>query len=219
MIKKMKRKKVTIVDYGLGNLLSLKRAFEFIGADVIISNEHKDIIDSPRIILPGVGAFPKAMEYIKNLKLDEILFSATRKEKPLLGICLGMQLLLSESEEFSLTKGLDLISGKVIPIPKNSKDKKKLKIPHVGWNSLILSDNLKSWDKTILRNNKILDEVYFVHSFMVSSEDVNHNVADCIYGDHKITAAIQKENIFGCQFHPEKSGKVGIQVLKSFLEL
>ena len=112
MIKKMKRKKVTIVDYGLGNLLSLKRAFEFIGADVIISNEHKDIIDSPRIILPGVGAFPKAMEYIKNLKLDEILFSATRKEKPLLGICLGMQLLLSESEEFSLTKGLDLISGK-----------------------------------------------------------------------------------------------------------
>ena len=89
----------------------------------------------------------------------------------------------------------------------------------MGWNSLILSDNLKSWDKTILRNNKILDEVYFVHSFMVSSEDVNHNVADCIYGDHKITAAIQKGNIFGCQFHPEKSGKVGIQVLKSFLEL
>jgi glutamine amidotransferase len=213
----MKNEKVTIIDYGLGNLLSLKRALEFVGAIVDISNNHKAILDSSRVILPGIGAFPTAVEHIKSLKLDEVLLSTANKERPFLGICLGMQLLLSTSEEFSLTKGLNLISGKVVPIQVSLKN--KIKIPHIGWNSLVLSKNKKKWENTILKNIKPSAEVYFVHSFKALTSDSNNNIADCIYGTQTISSVVQKKNIIGCQFHPEKSGKIGLQILKNFLEL
>ena len=214
----MKNSKVTIVDYGLGNLLSLKRAFEFVGADVLVTSENNLIANSSRIVLPGVGAFNKAMELIKGLGIEEILTSSAKKEVPFLGICLGMQLLFTESEEFELTRGLNLIPGKVVSIPKSSKGGKKLILPHIGWNSLELSKNRNNWKDTILDKNDFSDKVYFIHSFMAIPDNTSDKVANCTYGDHEITAVVENKNIVGCQFHPEKSGKLGLKILKNFLE-
>ena len=213
----MKNSKVTIIDYGLGNLLSLKRAFEFVGAEVLITSENNLIANSSGIVLPGVGAFSKAMELIKSLGIKEILISSAKKEIPFLGICLGMQLLFTESEEFELTEGLNLIPGKVISIPKNSKDGKKLILPHIGWNSLELSKNRNNWKNTILGKNDFFDKVYFIHSFMALPKNSSDKVANCIYGGHEITAVVENKNISGCQFHPEKSGKLGLKILENFL--
>ena len=213
----MKNKELTIIDYGLGNLLSLKRAFEFIGASVIITNEPKLIANSSRVVLPGVGAFGTAMNFIKDLKVEESIISIAKKEIPFLGICLGMQLLFTESKEFKITKGLNLMEGKVIPIPINSVEGKRLTLPHIGWNSLLPSNNIDNWKDTILEDNNFNDEVYFVHSFMAKPNQSETKVAECIYGGHKITAVVKKNNIVGCQFHPEKSGEIGLKILKNFI--
>ena len=201
----MKRKDVTIIDYGSGNLLSLKRAFEFLGISVVITNEHKVINNSSRVVLPGVGAFGTAMQFIKDLNIEESLTSVAEKGIPFLGICLGMQLLFTESEEFKKTKGLNLIKGKVISIPTNSANGKKLTLPHIGWNSIVPSNNLNNWQGTILEDNNFSDEVYFIHSLMAVPQSQEDKIAECIYGGHRITAAVKKNNISGCQFHPEKS--------------
>ena len=213
----MKNKELTIIDYGLGNLLSLKRAFEFLGAKVVITNEPKLIAKSPRVVLPGVGAFGTAMNFIKDLKIEESLISIAKKEIPFLGICLGMQLLFTESKEFKITKGLNLMEGKVIPIPTNSVEGKRLTLPHIGWNSLLPSNNIGNWKDTILEDNNFNDEVYFVHSFMAKPNQSETKIAECIYGGHKITAVVKKNNIVGCQFHPEKSGEIGLKILKNFI--
>lgn len=213
----MINKKITIINYGLGNILNLKRAFEYLGASVIITNEHKEISKSSSIVLPGVGAFPNAMQSIDALQLKEILVSTAKKEIPFLGICLGMQLLFSESNEFGLTKGLGLIPGKVIEIPNSSKKGNKIKVPHMGWNSLILSEGISNWKGSILQANHPQEEVYFTHSYMGVPSDENNRLADCIYGDHRISAVVKNKNIVGCQFHPEKSGKSGLEILKQFI--
>jgi glutamine amidotransferase len=214
----MTNKKITIIDYGLGNILNLKRAFEFLGASVIITNEHKKISKSSSIVLPGVGAFPNAMQSINALQLKETLVSVAKKEIPFLGICLGMQLLFTESKEFSLTKGLGLIPGKVIEIPNSSKDGNKIKVPHMGWNSLALSEGVSSWKGSVLQENFPQEEVYFTHSYMGVPSNNNNRLADCIYGGHRISAVVKNKNIIGCQFHPEKSGKSGLEILKQFIK-
>jgi imidazole glycerol-phosphate synthase subunit HisH len=213
----MKSKKVTIVDYGLGNLLSLKRAFEFHDASVIITKEHKVISNSSRVVLPGVGAFGTAMQFIKDLNIEESLISVAEKGIPFLGICLGMQLLFTESEEFKKTKGLNLMTGKVISIPTNSVNGKRLTLPHIGWNSIVPSNNLNNWKGTILEDNNFSDEVYFIHSLMAAPQNEEDKIAECIYGGHRIIAAVKKNNISGCQFHPEKSGELGLKILKNFI--
>lgn len=213
----MKSKKVTIIDYGLGNLLSLKRAFEFHGTSVVITNEHKVISNSSRVVLPGVGAFGTAMQFIKDLNIEESLISVAEKGIPFLGICLGMQLLFTESEEFKKTKGLNLMAGKVISIPTNSVNGKRLTLPHIGWNSLVPSNNINNWEGSILEDNNFSDEVYFIHSFMAVPQNEEDKIAECIYGGHRITAAVKKNNISGCQFHPEKSGQLGLKILKNFI--
>ena len=214
----MKKPEVTIIDYGSGNLLSLKRAFEYLGADVIITNENNLILKASRIVLPGVGAFSKAMESIEKLEIKETIISAADKNIPFLGVCLGMQLLFTESEEFQITNGLNLIQGRVISVPNKSISGRRLILPHIGWNSLFPSKNLNSWKGSILENNKISDEVYFIHSFMAAPQKIDSKVAECIYGDHKITAVVEKNNIIGCQFHPEKSGEAGLKILKTFIK-
>lgn len=213
----MKSSKVTIVDYGVGNILSVKRGFEYLGATVSVCSNPKEIIKASRIVLPGVGAFPKAMDYLNELNLVDSIKEFALTSRPILAICLGMQLLMSESEEFEHTRGLNLITGKVIPIPKFSIVGARLKIPFVSWSELYPLDSDQTWNKTVLQDIKVGASAYFTHSFMVEPEQKSNSIAYTNYGGHKIKAVIQKDNITGCQFHPERSGNVGLTILRSFV--
>lgn len=215
----MKSSKVTIIDYGVGNILSVKRSFEYLGAAVSVSSDPTEIIKASRIVLPGVGAFPKAMNYLNELKLVDAIKNFALTTRPLFAICLGMQLLMSESEEFQKTQGLNIISGKVVPISNVSTAGIGQKIPFVSWSEIYPFDSKQNWNKTVLQDIRNGASAYFVHSFMVEPEENNHIIAYTNYGGHKIKAVIQKDNITGCQFHPEKSGEVGLKILKSFIEL
>ncbi len=211
----MSKSEVVVIDYGVGNLLSVQRGLEHCGVKVILTSDPEVILTANRVVLPGVGAFANAMDTLKNLGIVEVLTELSKLGTPLLGICLGMQLLLDESEEFGLSAGLGLIPGRVISIPNQTTSSKKQKIPHIGWNSLN-SPHSKSWDNTLLKNNQSGDAAYFVHSFMAVPLDTNHNIAECLYGGHKIAAVIGHNQITGCQFHPEKSGEVGLKILRNF---
>jgi glutamine amidotransferase len=157
------------------------------------------------------------MKELRQRKLDVVVQEVAARGISLLGICLGMQMLLTESEEFGLTSGLGLISGKVIPIPATTVVGESQKIPHIGWSSLVVPSHGKNWSGTVLENIAPDEAVYFVHSFMASPSSDEDRIADCIYGGAAISAVIGNKNIIGCQFHPEKSGKVGLKVLQSFL--
>ena len=213
----MKTPEITVIDYGVGNLLSVSRGLEHCGAKVNMSSDPDFILESKKVILPGVGAFPNGMRALIELGLDIVIKEVVKNEVPLLGICLGMQLLLDESEEFGITKGLGVIPGKVVPIPNKSVDGEIQKIPHIGWNSLV---NLGAdWQNTILQEVREGDAAYFVHSFTASPEKSEDRLADALYGDHKISAVIAKGNTTGCQFHPEKSGEIGLKILRNFVKL
>jgi|TARA_B100002019_G_C21238655_1_gene584205 glutamine amidotransferase len=209
---------VTILDYGIGNILSVSRGFEAIGAKVILASNIEGIYDAERLILPGVGAFAKGIEQLKKNNFDEAIIDVANHGKPLLGICLGMQFLMDSSEEFGNTNGLGLIPGKVIPIPPQDIAGESLIVPHIGWNALETSFN-KSWDNTLLANTPLKSNVYFVHSFFSKPNDDNHLLAHCIYGGNDLSAVISKDNVMGCQFHPEKSGEIGLNILKTFLSI
>ncbi|WP_411882778.1 imidazole glycerol phosphate synthase subunit HisH [Polaromonas sp. YR568] len=210
---------VVVIDYGVGNLLSVSRGLEHCGASVLVSNDPEIILAAPRIVLPGVGAFRDAMAELQRRKLDDVVRAFARQGKPLLGICLGMQLLLDESEEFGVTAGLGLIPGRVIPIPTSTSDGRAQKVPHIGWSELSLPPGRSSWDGTLLQGMGASEAFYFVHSFMAAPQDPSHRVADCQYGGAAVSAVIGRANIHGCQFHPEKSGTAGLKVLKHFLSL
>ena len=199
-----------IIDYGVGNLFSLKSSFAAIGVDVIVSNKKEDLQKADRIILPGVGAFGDAAEKLKASGLFETLLEEARSGKPLLGICLGMQLLFEKSYEYGEHEGLGLIPGEIRPIADVIP--KDYKIPHIGWNALDFTENKTDLFRYIENG----DHVYFVHSFYATGCAAN-TIANAEYGA-PLTAAVQKGNIYGCQFHPEKSGKVGLNILKAFCE-
>jgi glutamine amidotransferase len=208
---------VTVIDYGVGNLLSLKMSLEKVGAKVLITREKNLILNSSHIILPGVGAFPKAMSLIKKYNIDEYLLTSKNKGSNILGICLGMQLLMTSSCEFGLHSGLNFINGKVIPISDLNNYNNDIKIPNIGWHKIISKDI----DNSNLMLNNISNKAsfYFVHSFACLSDD-----PDCLkyyadYSNLKIPAIISNENIIGFQFHPEKSGKSGLNLLNNFLKL
>lgn len=210
---------VTILDYGAGNLFSVRKALEKCGANVILSSDPDVLLSSDRIVLPGVGAFGGAMSELQRLGLIEALQKFAQSGRPLLGICLGMQLLFDESEEFGLNLGLGLIPGRVIPIPKMASNGDRLKIPHIGWVSLNPSNSSNPWKDTILSSIVPDDCVYFVHSFMALPTNTSDQLASCFYGGHAIAAVVMHGNIIGCQFHPEKSGKVGLSILQGFCGL
>lgn len=197
---------LAIIDYGMGNLRSVEKALESLGYKTKITRDFNDIKNSEGIILPGVGAFPKAMENLKAKNLDIILKEEVYKGKPLLGICLGMQLLFNSSEEITFTEGLGLIEGTV------KKFEVKEKIPHMGWNNLKF--NVKS---PILNGIKEDSYVYFVHSFYANLKDENLN-AYTEYGT-KVPAVVSSGKVIGFQFHPEKSSDVGLKMLSNFKEL
>lgn len=201
--------KNVIIDYGMGNLHSVKNAFDFLGEDAVISNDFQDFITADALILPGVGAFPDASEVLYNSGAALIIKElCTVKEKPLLGICLGMQLLLDESYEVKLSKGLGLIGGSCKRITDTG-----LKIPHMGWNDLVIDDE----KCPLFKNTKNSDYVYFVHSYKAVLNDRKNLLAHTFYGEEIPAVIGNGKNVFGVQFHPEKSEKVGLNMIKSFV--
>lgn len=202
---------IAIVDYGVGNLFSLKSSFAKIGEDVTVTSDKKVIDNAEKIILPGVGAFSDAAKKLRDLELDTFLTEQTEKGKYLMGICLGMQMLFDKSFEYGEHKGLSLIKGEIQPI--SSVIDKDLKIPHMGWNPLIF----KSENHPLFKYINEGDCVYFVHSYYATNCDESV-IATAEYSK-ELTAAVAKENVLGCQFHPEKSGEVGLKILKAFCEL
>ena len=210
-------KKITIIDYGCGNILNLVRAIKFLGYEAETTHDKKKILNSSHLILPGVGAFGNAMEQLKKYNLHNTILEYVNLNKPLFGICLGMQILLTLSHEFGIHKGLGLIEGEVIKI-SNEKNK-EIKIPHMGWNEIYPNNDKKEWKNKILKNSLIGKSFYFVHSFICLTKNSNSVIAVCKYSDISIPAVISMGNIFGCQFHPEKSADNGLAVLKNFCEI
>ena len=198
---------IAIVDYGVGNLYSLERSFHAIGADVTVSADTKVLESADKLLLPGVGAFGDAAQKLRSSGLGEVVTQQAKSGKPLLGICLGMQLLFDMGYEYGEHPGLGLISGQVCPIADVIPG--DLKIPHMGWNALDFTRESK-----LFSHIKDGDYVYFVHSYYAAGCEAA-TIATAQYGA-ALTAAVEKENVFGCQFHPEKSGKVGLEILKAF---
>ena len=208
---------VAVIDYGMGNLLSVRRGLEHCGATVNVTGDRAAISAASRVVLPGVGAFADGMAELRRRQLDAVVREVAARGTALLGICLGMQMLLDESEEFGTTAGLGLIPGRVVPIPSITSDGHPQKIPHIGWNALIPPEGREHWNGTLLEEIAVGEAVYFVHSFMAAPKGTEHRIADCIYGGQRVSAAIGRANVSGCQFHPEKSGAVGLRVLRTFL--
>jgi glutamine amidotransferase len=213
----MSRCDVAVIDYGMGNLLSVRRGLEHCGAVVNVTADPDAILSAPRVVLPGVGAFADVMAELNSRGLDTVVREVAKQGTPLLGICLGMQMFLDESHEFVTTTGLGLIPGEVVAVPSMGSDCLAHKIPHIGWNALVMPEGHEGWEGSLLQDVKVGDAVYFVHSFMASPSNPMHRIANCLYGGIPISAVIARDNVVGCQFHPEKSGEVGLRVLRRFL--
>jgi len=208
------KKEVIIIDYGMGNLFSVKLACEKVGLEAIISHDKAEISKATALILPGVGAFGDAMEALKELDLVGVIKKFIDSGKPFLGICLGMQLLMTESEEFGNHKGLDIIKGKVIKIPSSAD-----KVPQVGWNKILKGKNKKDWNATLLDGLSEGDYMYFVHSFYVLPADTNVILSETNYAGLNYCSSLRTKNIFACQFHPEKSGEKGLLIYENLANL
>lgn len=200
---------IVIIDYGVGNLFSLESSLAKIGEKCIVSGDRLDIVQADKIILPGVGAFGDAAEKLRERGLDEVVLDEVGRGKPLLGICLGMQLLFEESFEYGNHRGLGIVKGSVRPLSERISG---LKIPHMGWNTLSFKKKSR-----LFEGLKDGDYVYFVHSYYGKCEDDSLS-ATTDYG-FEVTAAVEKDNVFGVQFHPEKSGDTGLKILKNFASM
>ena len=211
-------KKVVIIDYGLSNLLSITRAFEHIGVETEVTEDPKKLATADRIVLPGVGAFPLGIAELKKRGFfDEIKNSLEKKETPILGICLGMQMMLTKGFEIEETEGLDLVEGEIIKLPATNTDGSKNKVPHVAWSQIYAPEG-RTWNNSIFNNNHEQQYMYFVHSYYANTANKADVLSYTNFGDIKFTSAFQKDNIFGTQFHPEKSGENGLNILRVFVE-
>ena len=199
---------IAILDYDAGNLKSVEKALIFLGEECVITRDRREVRQADKLILPGVGSFGTAMEQLKKYEIDKMLKEAA-EEKPVLGICLGLQLLFDGSEESGGVEGLHLLKGGILKIP----DKEGLKIPHIGWNSLLLSNGGK-----LFEGMEEEPYVYFVHSYYLKAEDESIVKASAEYGVH-IHASVEQGNLFACQFHPEKSSSTGLSILSNFAGL
>jgi len=204
---------VTIVDYGMGNLRSVQKGFEKVGVKARLASDKNDIKRAEKLVLPGVGAFKDCMKNLSELDIISAIKEHINSGKPYLGLCLGLQALFTESEEFGLTKGLDVIKGRVVRFPDDEFKKKKLKIPHMGWNSV----NIQK-ETPLLKGIANGSYFYFVHSFYVKPDDDSVIATKTEYGID-FTSMISYKNVFGCQFHPEKSQTNGLTILKNFGDL
>ena len=210
---------LTLVDYGMGNLLSVQRAFEFSFGRVVVTDSPKRIEEASKLILPGVGAFKDGMAELEKRGLVEPIRRYCKENRPFLGICLGMQMMLDMSHEFGLTSGLGVIPGTVLPLPDRSPEGVPNKIPHIGWSEVQKRAGGDSWSGTILESIPADSSFYFVHSFHAVPEDTSHILSECDYNGSRFAAVIRSGNLYGCQFHPEKSGPDGLTLLKNFMAL
>ena len=200
---------IAIIDYDAGNIKSVEKSLNYLGEEAIITRDHDEIVNSDKVILPGVGAFADAMEKIRHYGLEETIHEVVEKNIPFLGICLGLQLMFESSDEGPGVKGLGLLPGKILRIPKSGD----LKIPHMGWNSLDVKPEARLFKG--LEGNPY---VYFVHSYYLKAADEGIVAATTEYTTH-IHASVESGNVFACQFHPEKSSDVGLKILKNFASL
>ncbi len=200
---------IAIIDYDAGNIKSVEKALQYLGEEAVITRDRDEILKSDKVILPGVGAFGDAMEKLKQYGLEETIHEVVDRQIPFLGICLGLQLMFESSEEAPGVEGLGLLPGKILKIPK----KDGIKIPHMGWNDLSIKK-----DARLFAGLEEHPYVYFVHSYYLQADDPSIVAATTEYGV-TIHASVEKDNIFACQFHPEKSSMVGLQILKNFIAL
>ena len=200
---------IAIIDYDAGNIKSVEKAMQLLGQEVIITRDRETIMNADKVILPGVGAFGDAMSKLRQYGLDEVIRDVTAKGTPFLGICLGLQLLFERSDETPGVEGLGILKGEILRIP----DKEGLKIPHMGWNNIKVKE-----DSRLFKGLPENPYVYFVHSYYLQADDEDIVAATTEYGV-KIHAAVEKDNIFACQFRPEESSAVGLQILKNFVSL
>lgn len=207
-------KKIVIVDYGLGNLFSIKQALLAVGAEAVFSSNAEDLKKSDGILLPGVGAFADAMKRLHELHLVEVIQNAAREGKPILGVCLGLQLLFEQSQEFGLHKGLGLIPGEVLRFPEQH-DGIKLTVPFIGWNRLVLTPQGK--EHSLLKNLSDSTNIYFVHSYYVSPQSQAEVLAHCEYQGFAFSAVVRYKNTVGIQGHPEKSAEQGLEIYKNWV--
>lgn len=209
--------KIAIIDYGMGNLFSVQHACKFVGLQPFVTSDRKKILSADGAILPGVGAFGRAMNYLEQLGLIDTIQSFVRSGKPFMGICLGMQLLFSESEEFGVSKGLDIIPGNVLKFYGQDNQSNKIKIPQIGWNQIFKSK--EGLPKSPLSGIKNGEFMYFVHSFYTVPLDSGCILTKTEYACIEYCSSILKENIFATQFHPEKSAKEGIKIYSNWSEM
>lgn len=210
---------ITIIDYGHGNLKSVFRALENIGQKSNISSDPSEIVKSDKLILPGVGAFESGIKSLEKMCLLDPILDFLKKGNPLLGICLGMQLLFTKGKEHGNNNGINIIPGTVDLISNKKKNGEIRKVPHVGWGNLKKMDNSIEWKNTCLENIKENDFVYFTHSYAPNVENNKYILALTDYDECLIPAAVKKDNVTGLQFHPEKSGKTGLKILEDFSKL
>ena len=200
---------VAIIDYDAGNIKSVEKAILHLGEEVIITRDREQILNSDKVILPGVGAFGDAMEKLRSYGLDKVIYEVVERKIPFLGICLGLQLLFEKSDETPGVKGLGILPGEILRIP----DKEGIKIPHMGWNSVKIKENAR-----IFKDVPQDSYVYFVHSYYLKAGREEDVAATTEYST-LIHAAVEHDNVFACQFHPEKSSEIGLKILKNFVEL
>ena len=209
--------KISVIDYGMGNIFSVCSALRKIGYDFVLTCDRQEILKSDRIILPGVGAFEKAMFRLKNLNLDSIIKDYVNTGNPMLGICIGMQVMMTQGEEGNGAQGLNIFEGnvkKIDPYKLNEKRYEKLPVPHIAWSKVIIPEE----NKQLIRFLPQEKHMYFVHSFHCLPLQEKYKTSFARYGGEKITASIQKDNVLGTQFHPERSGPQGLNFIKNFIE-
>ncbi len=204
---------IAILDYGVGNIKSITNAFDRFNAQTVLTSNYSDISSSKGLVIPGVGAFAHGMKKLEEINLINIIKEFAESGKPILGICLGMQMLFSKSEEFGTSQGLDLISGVVKKLPVT----KLQKLPHIAWSPILIQNN-NSWSETILDSIEEGSSLYHVHSFFAKPDNSKHVLAESSFYDFKYCSVVKKQNIYGCQFHPEKSGPIGLEIIQNFSE-